>query len=231
MTGLILAAVLAVGQTPEPTITVPAETRGTAGKLLVVEAQTGGKVVKWIPRDDGLDVFPAEFLKDSKTFAARAEKPGRYRVLALTALGDVPVYAETTLIFEGDAPPPPPPGPKPPIPPPPQPPVDDLARRCKEAYDADDSPGKRGQLVNLIGIYSAMAAHVHDDGIKTVRDLADVLAKVRAGMMQPGVLMDLRRLLDAELKSTLGAADSRPLDRDRAAALFQRIVAALPKPE
>lgn len=221
---LLLA--LACGQTPEPTLNVPAETRGAAGRPIFVSADTAGKVVVWHPKDSGLDIIDPKYLRDGKMFGASAPA-GRYRVLVITAIADIPHIEETVLIFEGQEPNPPPPGPKPPPPTP-----DNLAQRLKSAYDADVSPAKKGQLVNLIGIYSAMADHVEKDaGIATTKDLANVLAKVKTGMLTPNVLMDLRRILDAELAATFGSPNTTPLDRPKAAALFRRIVAALPRPD
>lgn len=200
------------------------------GRVVVLTAKTEGKVVQWLFKDDGLDWLPVEILKDSKTAVVNAPataKPGKYRLIAVTAIGDKPAWAERTITVVGS---PPPPGPPPPLPVPPIPDV--LPQKLREAYLADKSPGKRGQLVNLIGIYSAMADHAATDpSITTSLALLDVLNKVKAGMLVDGVLMDLRRLVSAEISATLGPPSNAPLDREKAAGMFRRIVKSLPTPE
>lgn len=94
-------------------LTLPAEVKGDPGAFLSVPATTDGKVVRWVALDAGLNIFPVELLKDSKTAVVTAPK-GRYRLLAYTALGDVPSAPAICTVIIGEAPPVPPgPGPGP----------------------------------------------------------------------------------------------------------------------
>jgi len=94
-------------------LTLPAEVKGDPGAFLSVPATTDGKVVRWVALDAGLNIFPVELLKDSKTAVVTAPK-GRYRLLAYTALGDVPSAPAICTVIIGEAPPiPPGPGPGP----------------------------------------------------------------------------------------------------------------------
>ena len=101
------------------TITLPAEVKGEPGAFLSVPATTDGKVVRWVAMDAGLNLFPVELLKDSKTAVVIGAK-GRYRLLAYTAVGDVPSSPAICTVIIGEAPPVPP-GPTPPDPKPPGP--------------------------------------------------------------------------------------------------------------
>lgn len=194
------------------------------GTVVVLTATTPSKEVVWLPTDGLKVIVPPAVLKDSKTLVVTG-KPGAYRVIVIAAPAvDTPTWAEKIVVIEG---PEPPPGPKPP---PPEP--DALAFRLKAAYDADASPVKRGQLAHLTGIYASLIDHLEkDDGIKTTKKLAEVLATVKAGMLDSTSLLDFRRILDAELKAAFGVPNERPLDRERAANVFRRLVAAMPRPE
>lgn len=100
------------------TIELPAEVKGTKGQFIRVPAKTDGTVVMWYSLDEGLNVFPVELLKDSKTAVVSAPADGRYRLLAYTALKDSPSLPSICVVVVGNPEPAPPgPGPKPPIPP------------------------------------------------------------------------------------------------------------------
>lgn len=106
-------------------IRLPTEVRGQVGNFVVVPSETQGKEVRWKAIDQGLNVFPVHLLKDSKTCIVVAQAPGRYRLIAWTAQGDIPSEAAECLIVVGNPPDPgptPPPGPDPPPPGPTPPP-------------------------------------------------------------------------------------------------------------
>jgi hypothetical protein len=198
--------------------------------VAIITSKTDATVVVWIPTAGLTDLVPVELLRDGKTRVVTGK--GKFTVYAVTAPEkDKPKWAEVTFTIGTPEPPPfIPPEPKPgPVP---HPPAVDLASRLKTAYLLDTSPAKRGQLVNMIGIYSAMAEHVEKDPkINTPRVLLDVLTKVKDGMLADGVLIDMRRLVAAEIAATIGPPSDLPLDRAAATALFRRIVASLPRPE
>lgn len=196
------------------------------GNVVVLAAKTDGKVVVWIIPESLTQPVPADAFRDSKTCVCQG-KPGTYRVTAISAVGDKPIFGDALFTLVGDGPPAPPPGP--PIPPPP---VDDLPLRLKALYAAETSPAKRGQLVNLVGIYQAMAEHAaNDKSIVTSQELLDVLTKVKTGMLMDGVLLDLRRAITVEVAAVVGPPGPGAFDRDRVAAMFKRIVKSLPTPE
>lgn len=100
--------------------------KGKVNQFIRVKAVTTGKVVQWVAVDPELNLFPVELLKDTKTAVVVASSPGKYRLIAYTAEGDVPSLPVTaTIDVEGTTPPVPPPGPTP-DPTPPQPPTPPL---------------------------------------------------------------------------------------------------------
>lgn len=103
-------------------VKLPPEVKAEPGMILV-KAETDCSTVAWWAPDGGLQVIPADLLKNTMTAVCFAIKPGRYRLVAMVAKEGKPAYAVTTVIV-GEVPPippgpepePPGPGPKPPTP-------------------------------------------------------------------------------------------------------------------
>jgi hypothetical protein len=111
--GALLLSVAALHADP-PTLTLPAQIAGTPSAFLAVPATTTGKNVRWLALDEGLNLFPVELLKDSRTAVVSSGTPGTYRLLAVTAAGDeISVPAVCKIVIAGPTPPPPTPGPAP----------------------------------------------------------------------------------------------------------------------
>jgi hypothetical protein len=133
-------------------IKLPAEAKGEPGAFVKIPSETDGKEVRWYSPDKGLQVFPVELLRDSKTAVVTATAPGRYRLIAWTAKGDAPSDPAVCVVIIGDAPPvPPDPGPNPPKPPdPPQPPAPISGKRVLIVYEtaeASKMPEKQQQIL------------------------------------------------------------------------------------
>jgi hypothetical protein len=109
----------------DPNITLPAEVAGQPAAFIQVPATTKGKTVRWVSIDPGLNLFPAELLKDTRTAVVSASAPGRYRLLAYSSLNGEPTEAAQCVVVVGtpEPTPPVPPGPQPPGPQPPVPPA------------------------------------------------------------------------------------------------------------
>ncbi len=75
---------------PTPSIALPKEIKGDVGAFIKVSATTGGTEVRWYAVSDGLNVFPAEMLKDSRTTVVTSSAPGKYKLMAYTAVGGIP---------------------------------------------------------------------------------------------------------------------------------------------
>jgi len=225
---LLAAAALFVADVP---LTIPAEVRGQPGEFLVVKAETPGKDVRWVLLDQGPNLLPPELLRDSKTAVVYCLKPGTYRLLAYTAKGDEPSEPRICRIIIGNQPSPPgpdpkPPGPKPPVPPP----VDPLLAKFRDAYAADksDAAAKKQQVAALTGLYAAMAEHVQED--KTLATTGEVLADLqrtaKAMVLRAEVLVELRKMIAAEISAALGTNPATALDaalRGKASETFNKI--------
>jgi hypothetical protein len=112
-----------------PALKLPVEVYGTSNSFIVINAETAGAVVRWVPIDSGLSLLPPQLLRDSKSAVVMAGK-GRYRLLAFTAKGDEPSEPAIATIIVDGAPtqPPKPDPPKPPDNPPPPPETPPLAK-------------------------------------------------------------------------------------------------------
>lgn len=94
-------------------LTLPAEIKGLPGSFISVPAKTDGKTVRWVVLDNGLQLFPVELLRDSKT-AVVTGPTGTYRVLAYTSIKDVPSEPAICVVTIGTPNQPPPQSPPPP---------------------------------------------------------------------------------------------------------------------
>ena len=112
----LLAAAAALAAPP---VELPSEVKGEVGAFVTLRGKTDGAVVKFVPLDAGLAVFPADLLADKKATVVSASKAGRYRVLAYSSVkGDPTEPAVVTVVIGGAEPDDviPPPKPKPPEP-------------------------------------------------------------------------------------------------------------------
>ena len=96
---------MASGTNAAPPVDVPKEVAGDVGAFVTVRAKTDGKVVRFVPLDAGLNVFPADLLSDKKATVVTASKVGRYRLLAYSSVKDDPTEpAVVTVVIGGTAP-------------------------------------------------------------------------------------------------------------------------------
>lgn len=73
-----------------PSLTLPLSISGDVGAFIPITARTNGTEVRWIALDPGLNVFPAAMLRTTTSTVVSASVPNRYRILAYTAIGDMP---------------------------------------------------------------------------------------------------------------------------------------------
>lgn len=94
-----------------PTVELPLKVSGQPGAFIRVPAKTESKFVKWVSIDKGLNIFPVDLLKDSKTLVVTSQITGVYRLFAY--VGDVngPSEPAFTSVIIGDEPAPIPPAP------------------------------------------------------------------------------------------------------------------------
>lgn len=160
------------------TITLPGEVSGSVSAFISVNAQTDGDTVKWLALDPGLNVFPAELLRSTKSTVVSASKAGRYRLICWTAKGDVPSDAAHTVIIVGTPGPDPGPDPDPDPPDPPDPPTPDgLAAKVKQWHSAVNSPRKTTETKALAELYLTLASKVAAGGLTSEDALADEMTQ------------------------------------------------------
>lgn len=98
----LIAAALA-GPAYAADLTLPPEVAGQPGAFVPVPATTEGETVRWVVIDPGLNLFPSDLLRDSRTAVVTAPVAGRFRVLAYTAIDGVPSEPAVTTVVIGGA--------------------------------------------------------------------------------------------------------------------------------
>lgn len=237
-----VAALVAVGQAPAPpapgpgpappkpapkapSIKLDVAKKGKPGRYLPLKAITEGKTCLWVPLDPGLEFLPAELAPaDSHVNAAYHPEAGKFRFLVITAVGDLPLYHAAAVTFEGSKPGPGP-GPPPPAPP------SGLGARLQTAYNADPEAAavKAGHKALLLGLYEAMIDHAKNPAITTTAELLADLKKVADKMIAPAALVEMRKIIAAEVGTEIGYEVNAQLDplRGKAVAVFTRVVQGL----
>lgn len=205
----------------EPHVTLPTEIKAKPGRLIRITADSTGKQVRWLAGSDECDLIP---FPDGKAAIFSAPSPGRYRVFAWTAEGDIPSEAAVcTIVVEGPSPPP---GPIPPPVPPPEP-----SNPLKAAWDAENAPGKRSQRDNLVVAWRWAVIEAQGPEKKT---LAEVYAAAKAQtskVLKADELPAVRKAISAELSGRLPTTDEplTPALRTKLVAEFTRIADLLEK--
>lgn len=160
-------------------------------------SSTSGKVVKYVAIDPGLSVFPSNLLTDQSATVIVAQMPGRYRVLAYTAIGDIPSDpVMITLEISGN-------GPLPPVvPPKPGPdstPDDPLTATISGIFGALTEPNKESNLKTLGSFYRQCAKLYKDPAFLNVGQVFTASRKLSESMLPNSVLRPVREKFGAEL--------------------------------
>lgn len=199
---------------------LPDKVTGEPGEFIRVPATTSGKVVKWVVLDKGLNLFPVDLLKDSKTAVVTAKEKGTYRLMAYTALADDASDPAITKVVVGgeDVKPPPPPD------------VSALGKVLKAAYDTAPDVAALKALTDL---YATWATAVLDEKKTKVDTWLDLMNALRASVAITSIGDKIKPVREALAKH---AATKVPSDqntamtaeeRKKASALFTEIATAL----
>lgn len=221
----IAAVPLASAQDQPPPLRVN-DVRAVVGDWIILRADTEGRIVRWKSLDRGLRIAPPELaLRDPKATLATASRPGKYRVICVTAKGDVPSeIIEFTVTVEPD-------GPDPPDPKPPEP-TDPLTRKLREALQTDpgESTKKREHVAILAGFYAAMARHVSTNQVATVGDLLSDYRNAIPAVLPEGAIPAVRKVCGEEVAALAGDDPERKVDstlKSKLVVLFTRLASAL----
>lgn len=202
-----------------PTVTLPSRVQAVPGRILTLQAETHGAIVRWAITEPEVDLVP---FPDGKTALFCSPRAGRFVVLAWTAQGDVPSEAARCEIVVGGEPTPPgppTPGPK-----------GDLFADLQKLYRADESAEKSVHLKQLAVLYREAVRFVESSTLATAGDLATRLRAASAAVLPASALVPLRHRLAEELARQLTTDRDHPLDdalRRRAAQLFEQIADTL----
>lgn len=202
---------------------LPAETQAQAGRMVKLKAKVK-KCVWLVPPGSPCD---SDAVGDSLYLTPSAARDFPIAVISL------PDGAYCWTIVKASPPVPvPPPEPAPPTPTPPAPTPSALTLKLQAAYTADAAlPAvKDTQRITLKGLYEAMADHANNPAIATTTDLLADLKTVSGQLVQPNALVEVRKVISAEIVSALGTTPGAKLDPDlrpRAVGVFTRIAKSL----
>lgn len=182
-------------------VNLPPEIHGLPGTFVSIPAVSDCKVIQWLVLDPGLHLFPVELLRDTSTAVVTTTVPGKYRILAFTAKGDVPSKPVITVVTIGN-----PPAPLPPVPPsPPNPDPEELsklARDLKAVYKALNEADKQAKAIKLAALYKSLSKAVQVPGIGTAGEVLTVAREASAKVLTPSDLLEIRSRLQLELQTS-----------------------------
>ena len=208
-----------------PKIELPKEISAEVSDPVAIKATTTGKIIKWMVLDvdkdgkSGIAIFPAE-LKDPLTTVVICKKPGNWRVMAYTALGDEPSDpAICTIKVAGYVPPGPDPGPGPgPTPGP----VDPLTTELQTIYNGLTETDKADSLLKLQSLYAAVPASLNDPSIKTVGQMRAFLVKAFTSVLPVEKIKPIRDRLNTAMYPELPTTPGDPVNVAAVTAIFQK---------
>lgn len=210
---LLVLSPAAVRADDAPALKVPSEVTAKPATITELKAETAGKVVRWVPLTPGLSLRPVD---DGRTLLF-AGGPGRYELLAYTAVGDVPSDpARVVITIEGVDP-----GPAPKTP-------DELRQRIAAALAKDKA--SKADVVQLAGIFREAVAVANDATVPSTKELLRRVREVSAKLLGTEALPNVRAAAAEEVLAALGMSNDDAItdaQRKRAAALYARLAEAL----
>lgn len=169
-------------------VTLPQEIYGQPGQFISIPSVTDCKSVQWVVLDAGLNLFPVELLRDTTTAVVSANNPGKFRVLAYAAKGDVASKPVMTTVIIGD---------------PPEPAPDEttskLIRELKSLYVSLSEDDKAGKVTKLSGLYSSFASTVKGEEVQTAGELLGLCKEATSRVLSPSDLREIRVRLQSEM--------------------------------
>ncbi len=218
---LLCAALLLASAGRGADLKLPDKVQGEPGTFIRVPATTDGKTVQWYALDPGLNLFPVDLLRDSKTAVVTGTVPGSYRLLAYTSDASGPTPPAVCTVTVGT--------PAPPTPPGPPTPTDPFSQAVQAAYTSCPDPAKATRIKDFAALYrQASTTTVNDPTLVDTSALLAVLIKARQALMPDTALPGVRKVVGTELNKTLAKpqaldATTRPL----VGKLFAQVATAL----
>jgi len=206
MIPLILLAFL-----QQPKVEFQSPIAGRVGQYVVIKpTQLNGKAVKYFTSSPGLEVFPSDLLADKTATVVSSVLPGKYTLIAYTALGDIPSDPALIEVIIGN----PSPNPTPPSPPQPQPENDPLMDSLLALWGALEEPNKLQSRDKLAQIYRQSAAVYRDPAFASVGQAFQRSKEISRSLLPDSALNSLRVRIGEELKRVVPVDPSMPLTQD-----------------
>jgi hypothetical protein len=207
-----------IGDPNVPQVVIPPAVNIPTGRLGSVLIQSNGPIVRYWSDSRGVDVF-REYDPDPRIIRLRilGYQPGVFKMIAYTAIADMPSEPAvcTVMVGDGPGPNPVPPGPNPvpPGPVPPPTPNDPLWSTLAAQFGADQSPNKKEQAKQLAAVYrQAVAVTINDASLKTINDFYRVVRDAAAQLVPLPALQPIRETIANELNAQIGTKVDVPLD-------------------
>lgn len=204
---------------------LPSEIKAKAGRQVTLEAKVKGECRWLVPPGS-----PCDRTEKGRTLAVTPIEAVDFAIGVVS----IPDGVVTWTTIKAASPAPKPPEPKPPEPPAPIPPApaSALTLKLQAAYLADTAQptAKDGQRLLLKGLYEAMTDHARKPEIVTTTDLLADLKAVSAQIVPASALVELRKIISAEIVASIGTAPAAKLDpelRPKAIDVFGRIAKSL----
>jgi hypothetical protein len=197
---------LLFAQPVKPTLSVPATLSVPQPGLVILTAQTNCSWVGWHAIDPGIQLIPAELLKNSMTCVGFAGSTGTFHILAYAGNDTAAAPEQVCTVTVGSPTPPPPP-------PPPPTPADPLTATIQTAYLSDTLQGKAAKKDLLQALYQqASTVAVNSTTLVTVGDLFNALSAARKSLIADTELVAERQAVATYLSGKLPTTATAPLD-------------------
>lgn len=209
-------------------LTFPPQIKGDVGQFIPIQPTVcAGLEVQYFALD-AVSVFPASLLSDKKATVVVATRPGKYRLVAWTAVDGKPTPGVVITVEVGGGtviPVPPEPQPKPPQPDI-NPDSDPLYLDLQSILGGLQEPEQKRNLALLASVFDRSSRIT---GVQTVGQLYAEMRKLSAATLRPDVLEAVRGRVGAEVKAGIGDLADGPVDPAKYGPLFSRIGAVLNK--
>lgn len=181
-----------------PVIELPKQIVGKPNAFITIPAKTDpGSIVKWFTPDQGLNIFPVDLLKDTRTLVVTGPE-GVFRIYAYTADATGPSDPALCMVLIGDHPQPDnPPGPGPAV-------VSDIAIAAKK----EDPEAVKW----LSQFYDELAKESQKPEYETLADVFRAAKVAIDKQFKPDELKELRSVIGKRLNSVL-PTENKGLDK------------------
>ena len=198
-------------------ITLPQSINCQPNTFVIIQAQTKGKEVKFVPLSAGLSIFPSDLLVSKTQTVVLAAKPGKYQIGAYTAIQDKPSeFVITTINVAGDS-----------MPDPVKPDaIPQLQLDLQSAYDKNKDANKAIDKANAVLVFRNALGKL--DGAKTAGEVNELIRKERVALIPNNLSFSgEKQVVSDYLKKNLGEDSEVLIDLNKTKSILSDITKAL----